>query len=679
MARRPEDIRNIAFFGHVNTGKTALIDALAHVTGITKRQGDSADGSSVSNTEPEEKERTHTLTSHVFHFPLGQSTLNAIDTPGYPEFEAEAISIMPVVETACLCVNAMHGLTFHGRQIWKSLREHDVCRAILVTHIDNENANFDDTIAELQSILGDRVVPVTYPDQSGPGVSAVHDVLEGQGPKAGEYREMLEERVAEADDELMERYLATNTMTRDEIDKFFAPAMAMRKFIPVFTVVPNGEIGFRKLCKYIEADFPSPVGYGPRAASKADAGPDANADQIIEATEDGPFAARVFKVVVDPYVGRLSYLRCMRGKFVADSGFLNVRTGVHEKVPGLLGIQGKETEPVGQVVAGDVFAVAKLETLELNDTVTADDAPVRFAPPTYPESCYSLSVVPATRGDEQKINQGLDKLSAEDPSFHYSRSEATGEQIITGMSPLHLEIQLARLERRYGVKTETSNPRVPYLETIRSPADGHHRHKKQSGGKGQFAEVFLRAKPRSPGEGFEFHDGVVGGSVPKQFIPEAEKGVRRLMERGVLAGCTIVDVSVELYDGKFHDVDSDALSFQLAGERAFLDAFQAAKPVLLEPIMEVEIHVPDRFTGDVAGSLSSIRGRMAGMDLADGIQVITAHVPLKEMQDYATQLRSITAGEGTFIMRPHGHEQVPTNLQQEIVAVHKAAQKAVDH
>ena len=664
MARSPEDIRNIAFFGHVSTGKTALIDALAHVTGITKRQGDSSDGTSVSNTEPEERDRKHTLTSHVFHFPLGKATLNAIDTPGYPDFEAEAISIMPVIETACLCVSAMHGLTFHGRQLWKSLREHDVCRAILLTHVDNENADFDQSIAELQEVLGDRVVPVTYPDQSGPGVRAVHDVLAGDGPKADAYREMLEERVAEADDALMERYLETNTMGREEIDKFFPLAMAKRKFVPVFTVVPNGEIGFRKLCKYIEADFPSPTRFGPRVASTPGT---EDLEHVVDPDVDSPFAARVFKVVSDPYVGRLSYLRCLRGKLVAESGFTNVRTGAHEKVPGLLGIQGKETEPVAEVVAGDMFAVGKLESLELNDTVTADGSPLSFLSPTYPESCYSLAVEPASRGDEQKINQGLEKLTAEDPSFKFGRAEATGEQILSGLSPLHLEIQLMRLDRRYGVKTVTRKPKIPYLETIRGPADGHHRHKKQSGGKGQFAEVYLRAKPRAPGEGFEFRDAVVGGSVPKQFIPEVEKGVRRLMERGALAGCQVVDVAVELYDGKFHDVDSDQISFQLAGERAFLDAFQKAKPVLLEPIMDVEIHVPERFTGDVAGSLSTIRGRMAGMETVEGIQVIRAHVPLKEMQDYATQLRSITAGEGTFTMRTHGHEQVPSNLQAEIV------------
>jgi elongation factor G len=348
-----------------------------------------------------------------------------------------------------------------------------------------------------------------------------------------------------------------------------------------------------------------------------------------------------------------------------------VRTGKKEKIGGLLVPKGKETEPIPSVVAGDIFAVGKLDDLVIGDAVTVESAKLRFPPIQYPEPTYALAVAPKSRGDEQKIAAGLDKLAAEDPTFHIRRDAVTGELIIAGMSPLHLDVQLMRLQRRYGVGTEHHLPSVPYRETITAAAEGHHRHKKQTGGRGQFAEVYLRAKPLPAGSGFEYIDSVVGGAIPRQFIPEVEKGIKKFLVKGVLAGCPVVDVAAEVYDGKYHDVDSDQLSFQLAGERAFHDAFMKARPILLEPIMDVEIQVPERFTGDVAGNISSLRGRMSGMEVREGMQFIKAHVPLKEMQDYSTQLRSITAGEGTFTMKPHAFEQVPPNIQQEIVAAHK--------
>lgn len=666
----PLDVRNLTLFGHSSTGKTAFVDALAVKAKVTGRRGDSAEGTSISNSDPEEKERKHTLGAHLFHLPVDKLVINVLDTPGHPDFVADVISAMQVAETGVLFISAASGVTFHARRMWDYAGRAGLARMVVMTHLDHENADFDETLAAINAAFGDVVAPITYPDAAGADFSGVHDVLKGEGPRAQEFRERLEERVAEADDEVLEAYLENGTITQQQLEEHFIAALLKGKVVPLFVLTPNKDVGLDALLEHVAALAPDPVTFGARNA----AAPGSDSYQELVQPDAGePFVARVFKVVVDPYVGRISYLRCFRGTLHADEGFFNVRIGRHEKVGGLLRVRGKDTEPVPEVRAGDLFAVSKLESLCLGDTVTTDANPLQLPPAEYPPPTYSLAVVPQSRGDEGKIGEGLEKLTAEDPTFTARRDPITAELVVSGMSPLHLDVQLTRLKRRYGVATEHHKPRIPYRETIMAKADGHHRHKKQTGGRGQFAEVYLRAAPRQHGEGFEFVDSVVGGAIPRQFIPEVEKGVRRFLEKGGLAGCPVVDVQAEVYDGKFHDVDSDQISFQLAGERAFADAFSKAKPALLEPIMNVEIHVPERFTGDVAGNLSSHRGRMAGMEIVDGIQVIRAQVPLKEMQDYATQLRSITAGEGTFTMEPAGYEQVPPNLQQEIVAAHKQA------
>ena len=676
MAHRPSAIRNLALVGSSSSGKTALIDALAFITKDSSRHGNSLEGTSISDTLPEEKERKQTLNGHVFGFHWEDTLLNVIDTPGHADFLADALASLDVVEAALLCVSASGRLTFHGRQLFDSAKQVGIGRAVIVTHPDGDNAHFEEVLLSLQEVFGDTVVPVTYPDADGAKFSAVYDVLHGDGPRCKEYRALLEERVAEADDAILEQYLETGELSDADFQKYLPIAIAKEKVTPLFTVCPPQEIGLRKLCSFVKTYFPSPAAYGPRSAATVDG---EQFDQIIEADGKGPFAARVFKTIVDPYVGRVSWLRCFRGSLSADEGFLNVRTGKHEKVGGLQVREGVESKPVDRVVAGDLFMVAKLETLAFGDTVTADSHPIRMKTIEFPAPTVSLAVNPATRGDEQKIGQGLEKLAAEDPTFKVQRDAHTGELVVSGTSPLHLDVQLKRLEKRYHCGTITHPPAIPFKETVTLPADGHHRHKKQSGGRGQFAEVYLRIRPRDRGEGFEFIDKVVGGSIPRNFIPEVEKGVRHFLEKGGLAGCRIEDIAVEVYDGKFHDVDSDQISFQIAGERGFAEAFGKAKPILLEPIMDVEIRIPERFTGDVASNLATLRGRMTGMEMLGGNQVIKAQVPLKEMQDYTTQLRSITAGEGAFEMRPAHFEPVPPNVQQEIVNAFRKKQEEAHH
>ncbi len=676
MTARSETLRNVALFGHSYSGKTALIDAIAFATKVASRHGDSAAGTSFGNQEAEEKERKHTLCSHLFGFPVGGINLNMVDTPGHQDFLGDAISALRVVETGILCVNAAAGLSFHARRLWQEATTAGVGRAIVVTHMEAETANFEATLAELQGVFGDIVVPFTYPDHSGASFSAVHKVLDGQGPAAAGYAERITERVAESDDVLLEAFLESGTLDPQVVRAKLPGAVAKGRIVPLFVVSPPKLLGVAEFLDVIGGVLPSPLSFGPRGAAKP--GTDVF-DQLVEPTYEGPFAAFVYRVVVDPYVGRMSYLRCLRGHVKADAGFLNVRTEKHEKVGGLLVMKGHEPKPADEVSVGDLFCVGKIESLNHGDTVTADGAPLRFPTPSFPPPVYSLAVQPASRGDEQKIGQGIEKLHTEDPTLHIRRDELTGELVIAGMSPLHLDVHLARLKRRYGIGTTTHAPRIAYKETITAKADGHHRHKKQSGGRGQFGEVYLRIAPLERGAGFEFVNAVVGGSIPKQFIPEIEKGVRKFLAHGPLAGCVVQDLQVEVYDGKFHDVDSDQISFQIAGERAIADAFTKARPILLEPYMTVEISIPERFTGEVAGNLSTSRGRMSGMETQEGIQIIRAEVPLKEMQDYATHLRSITAGEGSFTMRPSHLEMVPGNIQQEIVAAHHREVEAAKH
>lgn len=668
MAHSAEDVRNVALFGHGHSGKTALVDAIAHHTKLTTRIGSTADGSSISNTDPEERERKQTLQAHLFRIPLGQVRLNLFDTPGHPDFIADAIAAIDVVETALLCINAANPLTFHARQLWQAASASGVGRAIVVTHLDHDKTSFDSVVAELRAAFGHAVVPITYPNGSGSKFTAVHMVTHDEGPDAAKYHDMIEEDEAEVDDTLMEHYLSTGHLDAAEFEQNLRRAIARGKLVPVFAVCPNRGLGVSQLLEVIAQHFPSPVCFGARGAKA----PGSNTfGQMVEPT-DGPFLAKVWKTVSDPYVGRLTFARCLRGKLAKDQAVLDVRSGKTSKVAHLLDVHGKETKEITAVAAGDLFAISKLEEFATGDTLAAEQAPLQLPPPRYPEPTYSRHIWPKSRGDEQKIGHGIERLAAEDPTLRCHRDKETGEFLVTGMSPLHLEITFQRLHRRHQVDVDHGPPTIPYRETVTARADGHHRHKKQTGGRGQFAEVYLRIAPRGHGEGFEFVDSVVGGAIPRQFIPEVEKGSRKFLQKGALAGFPVVDIQVEVYDGKYHDVDSDQLSFQIAGERAVHDAWIKARPILLEPIMNVRIHVPERFTGDVAGNLSSHRGRLSGMTAEHGVQTLEAQCPLAVMLEYSTLLRSITAGEGSFTMEFAHYEAVPPQLQAEIVNKRKA-------
>jgi elongation factor G len=531
MAHSSEDLRNLALIGHGHSGKTAVVDAIAFHTKAISRLGNSADGSSISNTEPEEKERKQTLVSHLFHFAHGKSRLNFIDTPGHGDFVAEALSALGVVEAACLCISATAPLTFHARQLWRRAGEAGAARAIVLTHLDHENISFEQIVDDLRRTLGTAVVPVTYPDVTGAALKTIHSVLANQGPNAARYHDWIEEDEAEVDDVLMEHYLEQGGLAAEEFERNLTRAMAAGKFVPLFAMVPNKQLGIEQFLEFVASHFPSPISFGARGAAAIGS---EEYGQLVQPDPAGPFAAQVWKVVADPYVGRLAYLRCLRGGLRVEQLVVDARSGKTHKVAHILDVQGKDSKEVQQVSCGELFAISKIEDLGLGDTVTVDGAGLHCARPRYPAPTYSQHVWPKSRGDEQKIGQALEKLCAEDPTFQQHRDKDTGELIVAGMSPLHLEVQFHRMHRRYQVGVDHGPPTIPYRETITGRADGHHRHKKQTGGRGQFAEVYLRVAPRPSGDGFEFVDSVVGGSIPRQFIPEVEKGVRKFLVKGSL-------------------------------------------------------------------------------------------------------------------------------------------------
>lgn len=665
MAHTSDQIRNFALVGHGHAGKTALLDALAFHLKITTRLG--ADGAGLGDFEPEERERKQTLAAHAFRLGLGQTVCNVFDTPGHPDFFGEAIAALGAVETALFVINAANPVTFHVRQLWRQAGAAGLGRAIAVTHLDQDGVDFHAVVDELRAAFGHAVVPASYPNATGAKFTAVHDVTHREGPEAEKYHEMIEEDEAEGDDTLMEHYLETGHLDENEFTENLRKAVARGNLVPVFAVCPNRALGLEQLVEFVEKHFPSPVCYGARGAGEPGSGVYGT---LVEPDGKG-FVGKVVRVVADPFVGRLTLIRCLRGELAKDQGLYCVRSGATHKAAHLYTLHGKDTKEVPAIVAGDVFAVGKIEELQLGDTLT-DGAKLELPRAAYPQPTYGRHIWPKARGDEQKIAHAVEKIAAEDPTFRCERDPDTGEFVVTGMSPVHLDVQFQRLHRKHHVDVLQGPPTIPYRETVMARADGHHRHKKQSGGRGQFAEVYLRLAPKPRGEGFEFVDNVVGGAIPRQFIPEVEKGVRKYLAKGGLAGFPVVDVQVELYDGKFHDVDSDQISFQLAGERAVLDATAKARPILLEPIMNVVIHVPERFTGDVAGNLAGLRGRMAGMQVEEGMQVIEAQAPLAALLEYSTQLRSITAGEGSYTMAFSHYEPMPSHLQDEVVRHRKA-------
>ncbi len=668
MAAGPDGIRNVALVGAGGSGKTTLVEALLHKGKITNRMGTVGEKNTVTDWDDDERERQQSILASPVHLKWDGNEINVIDAPGALDFIAESACALNAVETALICVNAHDGVNVATRRHFRLARDLGLACVVVVTRVNGENIQSDELVAGIQSAIGERAVPINIPNEFGHDVSSVHDIFSEDLPEhlqghAKDYVQQATDRVVECDDALLEKYFETGEISKAELAEAFPRALRQGNIVPVMHVSVDNDIGINQLLNFIAKDCPHGRrrnGEVIRTATNADG-------EDVHVQADGPFSAQVWKVQIDPHVGKLAFLRVWSGSLAAKTQFVVARTGNTERIGDFLRMQGKEGDVVAKAGAGDLIAVAKVEDLQIGDTVTDGSAGWVFSKIKAPEPKVMLAVEPKNRNDEAKLGPELSKLNEADIGFKAERNSATNEMVVYGMSTLHLQLMLGRLGRKK-VEVVTRTPRVPYLETVQGNGQAQYRHKKQSGGRGQFAEVHLRVSPRERGAGFEFVDQIVGGSIPRNFIPAVEKGIMEQLDKGVMAGYPFVDVSATVYDGKFHDVDSDEFSFKLAAAAAFRMAVDAARPTLLEPIMEVEIEIPARFMGDISGDLNSRRGRIQGMEQDQDLAHIKAQVPLSEILNYSTELRSITAGEGDYSFKLSHYEPVPAHLASDVVS-----------
>lgn len=666
------DIRNVCLVGHADAGKTTLADHLLFKCGAVSRLGSVKDKSSVFDFDELEKEKQHSIDSALAHCEWQGKRINLIDTPGYPDFVGDAITAISAVDGVFVCVNAANGVQVNTRRVFDAAQAAGRATGIIVTKCDSADADVDGVLADVREWFGDKCHPVTIPDGFGAGFEGTRRILKDKGGDSEQgkqfYEEFIESAVV-ADDDVMAAYLEGEEIDAAEIRRCVILATNGGLCVPIiFTSMEKG-IGLEDVLDTIVDLFPSPHSATARASWETAECEGDGEPLVID--ESGPFYGRIFKVQVDRHVGKISFMRVLTGTVSAGDQFHNASGRRKEKIGNLVEVMGKDHSPVDSASAGDIVALTKIDTVGVGDTLSSEDTPRFLKPIPIPTPMASLAVRPASRNDETKIGEALNKLAAEMPTFTVHRDATTSELIASGMTQLQLDMAFKRLKERYGIDVETSPARIPYRETITAPAEGHYRHKKQSGGRGQFGEVFLRVKPGEPGTGLAYNWDIVGGKIPSNFAPAIEKGIREKMSGGVIAGYPIYDIDVSVYEGKFHDVDSSEAAFKIAGGRAFADAVQKARPALLEPIVEAEISVPSDNMGDVSGDLNTRRGRIHGMDAKGSFQVIKAVVPRAEMSDYTRILTSITSGEGSFSYEEIGYEQVPPNVQADIVAAFK--------
>jgi elongation factor G len=687
----PAKIRNVAVVGHRGSGKTSLVEALLFTTGAKNRLGTVMDGTTTMDHDEDEIKRQMTISAGLAHVDWAGHRINLIDTPGEASFINEAMGTLPVVEGVLMLVNAVTKVEVQTERLWKRARDMGVSRVAAVNMMDRERADFAEAVAALRARFGEEMVPVALPIGQEAGFKGVVDLItmkaytytgtagkatEGPIPDdltdaAAEAREQLVDRVAEADDELLEKYLEGEELTQQEVGAALRAAVASGSVSPVIPVAATKNIGSDRLLETL-LSVPSPVARGARTAFRVPGGEEVE----LPVDQSASTALFVFKTIYDQFSGRVNLARVFSGKIATDSQLLNDRTGEKERTGNILLMHGKETKAIEEAGAGDIVALAKLKDTGTGDTLSDPARPVRFPRYEFPPAAISFAISPKTRGDEEKVSNGLRRLGEEDPAMELRFDPQTKEMLISGTSQVHVEVILDKLKRRFGVEVELHPPQVPYRETIRKKANAQGRHKKQTGGRGQFGDCWIEVEPLPRGEGYQFEDAIFGGSIPRNFIPAVEKGIVEAMEHGVIAGYPVVDVKVKLYDGSYHTVDSSELAFKLAGGLAWNKAMGEASPVLLEPVMNVEVIAPEENMGDIMGDLSSRRGRPQGSESMGEMHIIRAQVPLAEMLTYAPQLRSMTAGRGSFTIEFDHYEEVPAQLVDKIVADAKARKAA---
>ncbi len=670
-----EDIRNIALVGHAGSGKTTLAEALLATAGAINNPGSVDKGNTVSDFEAEERDFHHSLGIGLLHTDHQGVHVNLVDTPGYPDFIGQTLSVLPAVETIALVVNAQNGLETTARRLFDWARQLHLCRLIIVNKIDGEDVDLPGLLEQIQDAFGKECLPINLPAEGGRSVVDCFFQPSGEADfsSVADAHTALVDQVVEVDEELMALYLEQGEeISPEQLHDPFEEALREGHLMPVcFTSATEG-VGMKELLDVFERLMPNPAEGNPHPFLTED---DQGVREIHPAPDPNKHVlAHVFKVAYDPFVGKLSAFRIHQGTITKDTQLFVGDRRKAFKVGHLFKFQGKDHPEIERGIPGDICAVAKVEEIDrdaiLHDSHDEDN--VRFQLLNLPTPVFGLAIRPKSRGDEQKLSDALHKLTDEDPCLVVEHNVSTNETVLRGLGELHLRIALQKLTQRFNVEVDTQPPKIAYRETITQPAEGHHRHKKQSGGAGQFGEVFLRIEPLEAGGGFEFVNAVVGGAIPGQFIPAVEKGVRQVMTEGAIAGYPMQDIRVTVYDGKFHSVDSNEVSFVMASRKAFVEACSRAKPLLLEPIMTVAVAAPQDKMGDISGDLSTRRGRITDTrSEADGSLTVTAQVPLAELEDYQSRLKSMTGGEGSFTMELAGYEPVPANVQQQIVAAYK--------
>jgi elongation factor G len=687
--KAPDRIRNVALVGHRGSGKTSLAEAVLFESGVIKRLGRVEDGSTVCDFEPDEQTREMSIGAAVTSFEHEGRKVNMIDTPGDPSFVADTLGALRVVDAAVFVVNGVMGVEVHTERLWRRADAEGLARLLFVNMLDRERADFVRCLEGLKAAFGQHVVATEIPIGSEHETRGVIDLIdmtafeyEGEGrgnarqieipeelqAQAEEYREKLMDEVAENSDELMERYLEGEEISHEEIVAALKKGVSEGHLFPVTCGVATKNLGTNRLLEALVEDLPSPAMRGPIAALGAEDEP-----VEIEPDESADLIAYVFKTTADPYTGRINMLRVYSGVLSSDSHALNVTRRQKERIGQLAAPEGKEMTPIDELGPGDIGAVAKLRETRAGDVLGAKETPVHFPELELPAPVMAFAFEPKSKGDDEKAAAALRRLSEEDPTLDVHRDSETGEQIIAGLTQIHVEVIVERVKERFGAEIELHPPQVPYLETIRRPAKAHGRYKKQTGGRGQFGDCHIEIEPNEHGEGFEFINAIKGGVIPGGFIPAVEKGIIEAMSGGVLAGYPMKDVTVRLFDGQHHNVDSSEMAFKIAGSLAFKQAVAEADAYLLEPIMQLTIAVPEDAVGDVIGDLNSRRGHPLGMEPRGSATEIKAEVPMAEVLDYAPDLRAITGGRGDYTMEFLRYEEVPSHIAQKVVAEANAA------
>lgn len=672
-------IRNVVFGGHGGTGKTTLVEALLFNLKEISRMGNVEQGSTVSDYNKDEVDRQISLNTALTHGIWKDTKLNMLDTPGYSDFFGEVVGAMRVADTAFVTVAASSGVEVGTEMVWKEAKKLNVPRFVILNKLDRENINFDEVLDGLVESFGPQVVLTQFPVESGPNFHQLIDLLRmkmltfekgGSGnfkeedipaelkDKADELHLKLIEAVAESDEALMEQYFEAGELTEEQFRDGLKKAVNEDAIHPVFCVSATENIGIKRLLDVMVNFCPAPDERGEVLA---------NDDKSVAIDSSKPLSALVFKTLSEMHMGELSYFKVFSGQMKTGDDVQNTSTGAGERIGQLFVLNGKDKKNVDVLNAGDIGAVVKLKNTHTANTLAAKSNPIVFPEIAFPEPIIRSAINPKAKGDEEKISHGLHVLHEEDPTFFYHQDSELHQTIVSGQGELHLQIILLRLKEKFGVEVEEEEPRIPYRETIKKKATAQGKFKKQSGGRGQYGDCHLRLEPMKRGEEFEFLDEIVGGVIPGKFIPAVEKGVVEIMEKGVLAGYRVVDVRVAVYDGSYHNVDSSEMAFKVAASMAFKKAFADAKPVLLEPIYDIEVRVPDEYMGDVMGDISGRRGKIMGMDADGRFQVINAKVPLGELYRYSTSLRSMTQGRGIHSRKFSHYEEVPSDAAAKII------------